>query len=283
MQKVADLHVHTNVSDSSFSPEKVVRYAKMQGLDAIAITDHDTCAAIAPAIIAAKGIDIEIIPGVELTAEMGDDEIHVLGYFIDWQDESFTKKLQELCRVRKERAKEILKRLSGQGVDLKYEDLEDIAGPDSSSLGRLHIANLLYKKGKIACVKEAFTKYIGNKSPAYVKKFKLSPKEAVDIIKDAGGVSVLAHPKTINTETKPLKDILGMLVNDGIQGIEVYHSDHNDRESSEFKKLAAEYGLLITGGSDCHGLGKKEVLLGKVKVPYELVEKLRNASGLKHE
>ena len=111
MQKVADLHVHTNVSDSSFSPEKVVRYAKMQGLDAIAITDHDTCAAIAPAIIAAKGSAIEIIPGVELTAEMGDDEIHVLGYFIDWQDSSFTKKLKELCRVRKERAKEILKRI----------------------------------------------------------------------------------------------------------------------------------------------------------------------------
>ena len=281
MQKVADLHVHTNVSDSTFSPEKVARYAKMQGLDAIAITDHDTCAAIAPAIIAAKGTGIEIIPGVELTAEMGDDEIHILGYFIDWQDDLFTKKLKELCRVRKERAKEILKRLSEQGIDLKYEDLLDIAGPDSGSLGRLHIANLLYKKGKVACVKEAFTKYIGNKSPAYVKKFKLSPKEAVDMIKDAGGVSVLAHPKTINTETMPLRDILKILVNEGIQGIEVYHSDNNDRESSEFKKLAEEYGLLITGGSDCHGLGKKDVLLGKVKVPYELVEKLRSASRLK--
>jgi predicted metal-dependent phosphoesterase TrpH len=281
MQKVADLHVHTNISDSTFSPEKVVRYAKMQGLDAIAITDHDTCAAIAPAIMAAKGVDIEIIPGVELTAEMGDDEIHVLGYFIDWQDDLFTKKLKELCRVRKERAKEILKRLNEQGIDLKYEDLEEIAGPDSSSLGRLHIANLLYKKGKVACVKEAFTKYIGNNSPAYVKKFKLSPKDAVDIIKDAGGVSVLAHPKTINTETRPLKDILKILVNEGIQGIEVYHSDNNDRESSEFKKLAGEYGLLITGGSDCHGLGKKDVLLGKVKVPYELVEKLKSASRLK--
>jgi len=281
MQKVADLHVHTNVSDSTFSPEKVVRYAKMQGLDAIAITDHDTCAAIAPAIIAAKGADIEIIPGVELTAEMGDDEIHILGYFIDWQDGLFIKKLKELCRVRKERAREILKRLNEQGIDLKYEDLLEIAGPDLYSLGRLHIANLLYKKGKVACVKEAFTKYIGNNSPAYVKKFKLSPKEAVDMIKDAGGVSVLAHPKTINTEASPLKDTLKILINDGMQGIEVYHSDNNDRESSEFKKLADEYGLLITGGSDCHGLGKKDVLLGKVKVPYELVEKLKSASRLK--
>ena len=278
MGKVADLHVHTDVSDGTFSPEKVVGYAKLQGLDAIAITDHDTCAAITPAIRLAKDMDIEIIPGVELTIDVEDDEIHILGYFIDWQNSSFIKKLEELCRVREERAKEILRRLSEQGIDLKYEDLLEIACPGTGSIGRLHIANLLYKKGKVACIREAFTKYIGNDSPAYVKKFKLSPREAADMIKAVGGVSVLAHPKTINTETKPLKDIVKMLVGEGIQGIEVYHSDHNSRESSEFKKLASEYGLLITGGSDCHGLGKKEVLLGKVKIPYELVEKLRDAA-----
>jgi predicted metal-dependent phosphoesterase TrpH len=278
MGKVADLHVHTDVSDGTFSPEKAVGYAKLQGLDAIAITDHDTCAAITPAIMIAKDMDIEIIPGVELTIDVEDDEIHILGYFIDWQDNSFIKKLEELCRAREERAKEILRRLNEQGIDLKYEDLLEIAGSRTGSVGRLHIANLLYKKGKVACIREAFTKYIGNDSPAYVKKFKLSPREAADMIKAVGGVSVLAHPKTINTETKPLKDIVKMLVGEGIQGIEVYHPDHNSRESSEFKKLASEYDLLITGGSDCHGLGKKEVLLGKVKIPYELVEKLRDAA-----
>jgi len=283
MQKIADLHVHTNISDSTFSPEKVVGLAKLAGLGGIAITDHDTCAGITPAIIAAKDMDIEIIPGVELTAEIEDDEIHMLGYFIDWQDKEFTKKLKELCRVREERAKEILKRLNEQGIDLKYEELLALAGPGIGSIGRLHIANLLYRKGKIACIRDAFTKYIGNDSPAYVKKFKLSPREASDMIKSVGGVSVLAHPKTINTENKPLKDTVEMLVDEGVQGIEVYHSDNNTRESKEFKEMAEEYGLLITGGSDCHGLGKKEVLLGKVKVPYELVEKLRSASGFKHE
>jgi len=280
MRKVADLHVHTNISDSTFSPEKVIELAKLKGLDAIAITDHDTCAAIAPAIVIAKDMYIEIIPGVELTAELDDDEIHMLGYFIDWQNETFTKKLKELCRVREERAKEILRRLNEQGIDLKYEDLLEIAGPGTGSIGRLHIANLLYKKGKVACIREAFTKYIGNDSPAYVKKFKLSPREASDMIKAVGGVSVLAHPKTINTEIRPLGDIVKMLVDEGLQGIEVYHSDHNNKDSAEFKKLASKYGLLVTGGSDCHGLGKKEVLLGKVKVPYELVEKLRAASRL---
>jgi len=277
MQKVADLHVHTNLSDSTFSPEKVVEYSKLQGLDAIAITDHDTCLAIAPALIAARDNDPEIIPGVELTAELGDDEIHILGYFIDWKDELFTKKLEEICKVREERAKEILKRLMEQGIDIQYEELLELAGP--GSIGRLHIASLLYKKGKVTSIRDAFLKYIGTKSPAYVKKFKLTPKEAVDLIKGVGGVSCLAHPKTVNTENKSLDDIVKTLVDDGIQGIEVYHSDHNKKDSAEFKKLAEKYNLLITGGSDCHGLGKKEVLLGKVKVPYELVEKIRQAAG----
>jgi len=282
MGKVADLHVHTNVSDSTFSPEKVIGLAKLEGLDAIAITDHDTCAAITPAIMMAEDMGIEVIPGVELTAEMDDDEIHILGYFIDWQDSAFIKKLEELCRVREERAKEILRRLNEQGIDLQYDDLRQIAGPGTGSIGRLHIANLLYIKGKVSSIRDAFTKYIGNDSPAYVKKFKLSPKDAVDIIKAVGGVGVIAHPKTINTEARPLKDTVKILADEGLQGIEVYHSDHNKAESSEFRKLAEEYGLLMTGGSDCHGLGKKEVLLGKVKIPYELVEKLRNASGMAH-
>lgn len=278
MNKVADLHVHTNVSDGTFSPRKVVEYAGMQGLDAIAITDHDTCAAIGPSLRAAETIGIEIIPGVELTAELDDDEIHILGYFIDWQDKQFTQRLEEFCRVREERAKEILRRLGEQGIDLKYEDLMDVAGPGPGSVGRLHIAQLLYRKGKVSSIKDAFTKYIGANLPAYVKKFKLSPKEAVDMIKSVGGVAGLAHPKTINTDNKSLKDIVGMLAAEGIQAIEVYHSDHNAGDSAEFKKIADEYGLLITGGSDCHGLGKKEVLLGKVKVPYELVEKLRQVA-----
>jgi 3',5'-nucleoside bisphosphate phosphatase len=278
MQKVADLHVHTNISDGTFSPSKAVKYAKAQGLDAIAITDHDTCDAISEATSAAKDINIEIIPGVELTAEIDGSEIHILGYFVDWQDILFIKKLKEFCKVREERAKEILKKLEKEGIDLKYEELKEVAGPGTGSMGRLHIANLLYKKGKIACVRDAFAKYIGENSPSYVKKFKLSPGEASDIIKNAGGVSVLAHPKTINTKKKSLEDILKIMIDGGIQGIEAYHSDHNKKDVSEFKKLAEKYNLLITGGSDCHGLGKKHVLLGKVKIPYELVEKLRDAS-----
>ena len=275
MQKVADLHVHTHLSDGTFSPEKVVQFSKVKGLDAIAITDHDCCDGITPAILAAKDLDLEIIPGVELTAELDEEEIHILGYFIDWEEDSFAKKLDEISKVRDERAKEILRRLRQRGVDISEKELFELSG--SGSTGRLHIARLLFKKGIISSIKDAFTKYIGDGGSCYVKKYKLSPEEAIDMIKDVGGVSVLAHPNTINIKNKSTEDIIKLLIKDGIEGIEAYHSDHNAADESQYKKLAERYNLLVTGGSDCHGFGKGEVLIGKVKVPYDLVEKIKRA------
>ncbi len=275
MQRVADLHVHTNLSDGTFSPEKVVEYSKANGLAAIAITDHDCCAGIAPAIIAAKDLDIEIIPGVELTAELENSEIHILGYFIDWQDTPFLKKLAEISRVRRRRAKEILEKLRKCKVSISEDELFELSGP--GSVGRLHIAHLLFKKGYVSSLAQAFTKYIGDTGPCYVKKFKLSPREAVEMINGVGGIPVLAHPKTIYIKYVSREDVVKGLVRDGIQGIEVYHSDHKARDQEEFKALAETYKLFITGGSDCHGLGKKEVLIGRVKIPYELVGKLKKA------
>lgn len=275
MQKVADLHVHTDLSDGTFSPQKVVEYSKAKGLDAIAITDHDCCDGITPAIIAAEDLELEVIPGIELTAELPDErEIHILGYFIDWQDESFVKTLKEIIEVRRDRAKEILKRLRKHGVDLTEEELFNLSG--HGSVGRLHIAHLLLRKGFVSSIAKAFKKYIGNGAPCYVKKFKLSPKEAAGMIKGVGGLSVLAHPMTIDSGDNSTEDIIRSLVDAGIEGIEVYHSDHNPESEKELKKLACKYNLLITGGSDCHGFGKKEVLIGKVKIPYELVEKMKD-------
>lgn len=276
MSKLADLHVHTNLSDGTFSPEKVVEYSKVKGLDAIAITDHDCVMGITPAVIAAKGIDLEIIPGVELTAELGEEEIHILGYFIDWQKNSFVKKLEEIVKVREQRAKEILTKLRKYKLEISEKELFRLSG--AGCVGRLHIAHLLVRKVYVFSISEAFKKYIGNKSPCYVKKFKLSPKEAMDMIKGVGGVAILAHPKTVNFENKTTEDILKRLIKDGIGGIEVYHSDHTAKDEDNFKALAKKYNLLVTGGSDCHGLGKKRVLIGKVKIPYEFVEEIRKAS-----
>ena len=273
MQKVADLHVHTYLSDGTFSPEKAVEYAKAKGLDAIAITDHDCCDGITPAIIAAKHLGLEVIPGVELTAELDEDEIHILGYFIDWQNERFLKNLKEISGVRDERAKEILRKLGERDVEISENELFELSGP--GCVGRLHIAHLLVKKGFVHSIPEAFRKYIGNDGPCCVKKFKLLPAKAVAMIKGVGGVAVLAHPKMTHIKDKSTEDIVKLLVEDGVEGIEVYHSDHKVKDEQKFKALAEKYNLLATGGSDCHGLGKKEVLIGKVKIPYELVEKLR--------
>ena len=273
MIKVADLHVHTYLSDGTFSPEKAVQYSKAKGLAAIAITDHDCCAGITPAIMAAKDLDMEIIPGVELTAELDEQEIHILGYFIDWQDRAFLKRLDKISKVREERAREILKKLKGHSLEISERELFDLSGP--GCVGRLHIAHLLVRRGFVSSIQEAFAKYIGNNGPCYVKKFKLLPKEAVDMIKDVGGVPVLAHPKLSYIKDRSTEDIVRALVKDGIEGIEAYRSDHNAKDEKAFTSLAEKYNLLVTGGSDCHGLGKKEVLIGSVKIPYELVEKLK--------
>ena len=273
MQRLADLHVHTHESDGTFSPEKVVEYSKAKGLHAIAITDHDCCSAITPAIIAAKDLDLEIIPGVELSAEVDEQDVHILGYFIDWQNESFLKKLEHIMYIRRERAKEILKRLRRVNVGITEKELFELS--DSGCVGRLHIAQLLFKKGYVSSIVQAFKDYIGDQSPCYVKKFKMTPKEATSMIKDVGGIPVLAHPKTINTKNKKLADVIKGFVDDGMEGIEVYHIEHTAKDVKEFEKLAAKFNLLMTGGSDCHGLGKKEILIGKVKIPYELVEKMK--------
>ena len=273
MQRLADLHVHTYESDGTFSPEKVVEYSKAKGMHAIAITDHDCCSAITPAIIAAKGLDLEIIPGVELSAEVDEQDVHILGYFIDWQNEEFLKKLEHIVHIRRERAKEILKRLQRVNVRIAEKELFELS--DTGCVGRLHIAQLLFKKGYVSSIGQAFKDYIGDQSPCYVKKFKMTPKEAASMIKDVGGIPVLAHPKTINTKNKKLADVVKAFVDDGMEGIEVYHIEHTAKDVKELEKLAAKLNLLMTGGSDCHGLGKKEILIGKVKIPYELVEKMK--------
>lgn len=275
MQKVADLHVHTHLSDGTFTPEKVVEYAKAKGLSAIAITDHDCCSGITPAILVAEDLDVEIVPGVELTAEADDAEIHILGYFIDWQNNSFIRKLDEISRVREERAREILKKLRKHSVDISDDELFEWSGP--GCVGRLHIAHLLFKKGYTSSIGEAFARYIGNGGSCYVRKFKLTPEEAVDIIKKVGGISVVAHPKTIAIQDKSTEDIIASLVKAGVRGIEVYHPDHSCGDEEGFKSLAKKHNLLITGGSDCHGFGKKEILIGKVRIPYELVENLKKS------
>ena len=269
---VADLHVHTYLSDGTFSPQQVLETAHKLGLSCIAITDHDSIDGIGPTMELAPSYNIEVIPGVELTAEANDDEIHIIGYFIDWKNEEFQAKLKLICQARVDRIKEMIVKLAKFGIEIDAEEVFEFAGP--GSVGRPHLAQVMYQKGYVRSTNEAFQKYIRNHGPCYVKKYTLSPKEAIEMIKSIGGIPILAHPHLLKMD-----ELIPGFIEDGLRGIEVYRSDHPDSATIHYEKFAKRYGLLITGGSDCHGLGKGEVLMGKVKLPYKYVFELKRAAS----
>ncbi len=265
----ADLHVHTKASDSTFSVEEILELAKSCGLKAVGITDHDTVEAIDLALAAAPNYGVEIIPGVELSAEENNYDIHILGYFMDWKNKEFKQKLDELRANRLIRAKLILEKLSTVNVNLKIEEVLSLT-ESYTAVGRLHIARAMKKAGFVNDVPEAFRRYIGQDGPAYVKKQFLSPKEASDLIKNAGGISVLAHPGVLNNY-----ELVESVIKAGIMGIEVYHNEHSGTTVEKLKALTTKYNLLITGGSDDHGAGKSKILLGSILIPYSYVEKMK--------
>jgi len=269
--KYADLHVHTSYSDSTFSPEEVISYAKEKALSCIAICDHDSIEGIEPCIKLGAEAGIEVIPSIEMTAEKVDAEIHLLGYFIDWKDEPFRKKLKEIQAARTERVYRIVEKLKLFDIDVDPEDIFRIGG--KGTVGRLHIAQAMLNTGKIRTMREAFDKYIGFGKPCYVAYTKLSPKDAVELILRVGGVPVLAHPDIMGHD-----EYIDELIGFGLKGLEVYHTDHKPHISKRYEAMADKKGLLMTGGSDCHGMGKGRILIGSVRVPYELVEKLREES-----
>lgn len=271
MERLADLHVHTYLSDGTFSPKEVVERAKDIGLSCIAITDHDCVDGVELALEVGKKIGIEIIPGVELTVEEKNAEVHILGFFINYKDEPFLKLLKTIRQSRIERTYQMIEKLKKYNVLIDSKEVFKISGP--GSVGRLHVAFVLEKHGYVSSVREAFRRYIGDKAPCYVKHFEISAKDAIAEIKRIGGVAVFAHPYVMGEDR-----FIPQFVKYGLNGIEAYHSDHPTSASKCYVELAKRYKLLITGGSDCHGLGKGEILMGKVKVPYELVEELKRCA-----
>ncbi|MFN3966479.1 MAG: PHP domain-containing protein [Endomicrobiia bacterium] len=271
-----DLHIHTNFSDGSFSPEEVVRYAQEAGLSGIAITDHDITDGILPAIKEGVKRGIEVIPGVELSVELknsSEGEMHILGYFINWEDVQFQEKLKLFRTTRERRAIYILEKLSQIGIKLNEEKLLNLGG--RGSIGRLHIARLLLEEGYINDIREAFQKYLGFGKPAYVPKFRLKPEDAIRMIKKIGGVPVLAHPFYGNYGSR---NIISGLVKFGLKGIESWHSKHPQKAKELFMNIAKEFNLVVTGGSDCHGpIGNEPPLIGTQKVPYEVLLNLKQA------
>jgi len=262
--KFADLHIHTQASDGWLLPEGAVEEANRAGLAAISIADHDSVNGIEAAIWAGKKYGVEVIPGVELSSEFEGQELHILGYFIDWHDRQFQDELLTIQEARVGRAKRILERLRDLNINISYNTIIVIAG---GAVGRTHIAQAMLDRNYVRTVQEAFEKYLGISRPAYVGKYPLSPAEAIRMIQRVGGISALAHPVFARTD-----EVLPELVDKGLQAIEAYHSRHDVAATRHFEELAKKYDLLIVGGSDAHG---REVPVGAVRIPYEFVEKLR--------
>ncbi len=265
-----DLHIHTSASDGKFSPEDIVHRSAELGLTIIALCDHDSVDGIVPALEAARGFSqIRVIPSVEVSTYAPDSEVHLLGYFIDYTDPELKATLVSLRSSRRERAKRIIAKLEGLDVHIDWGRVQEIAG--SGSIGRPHIAQAMLEKGYITSFKEAFTKYIGFKGPAYIERQKITPAEAVALITRAGGLPVLAHPLTVNNPEM----LIAKLKTAGLVGLEVNYNGYTENERDSLAQLAKKYDLIATGGSDYHGLDDSaETMIGGIYVPQESAEQL---------
>ncbi|MDI6604840.1 MAG: PHP domain-containing protein [Thermoanaerobacteraceae bacterium] len=266
----ADLHIHSTASDGTNSPSEIVKLAKEKGLNTISLTDHDTVDGIEEALKKANELNIEIIPGIELNSNDGEQEVHMLGYFINYKDNKLKSRLKKIIDSRIVRANTIIEKLNNLNISITMKDVLEFA--NEKFIGRPHIARAMIKKNYVKTVKEAFEKYIGEGGPAYVPRtYRLYPQDSIKYIIEAGGIPVLAHPVLLKD-----KNIISNLMNNGLKGIEVYHSKQSSEESKYYYKFALENNLVITGGSDFHGIevdGKD--LLGTIKLDYKYVELLK--------
>jgi len=262
-----DLHLHSTASDGEFSPSELVAMALERNLLAIAITDHDTTEGIDEALDAARGTELEVIPGVEISSDVPHEEVHLLGYYIDHHDPTLEKKLCAFRQTRLHRAREMLAKLAALGFPLQWEIVAELAG--GGSVGRPHIAQAMVKMGYVASTDEAFSLYLGRNGPAYVERYKLSPLEAVSLITEARGLAVLAHPLKVT-------HFVHSLMEQGLVGLEVYYNGYSAEDIRKLARLARKFDLIPTGGSDFHGPGVLDTVeMGGIWVPVELVERLR--------
>ncbi len=263
-----DLHCHTTASDGTFTPRELVEEAARRGLLAIAVTDHDSIDGSDQALARGSQIGVEIVPGLELSTDVDKGEVHILGYFIDCEDSALLSLLKSQRASRRERVQKMLDRLSDLGIQLTMDDVQRFAG--DGPLGRPHVARALIHAGKVGSWEEAFVRYIGRHAPAYVRRSRLSPHDAVRAILAAGGVPVMAHPGLSGQD-----GMIPSLVDAGLAGIEAVYPDHSEQEQARYMEMARQYGLVVTAGSDCHGpKSSSGVRLGLATCDYGVVRAL---------
>jgi predicted metal-dependent phosphoesterase TrpH len=270
-----DLHLHTLASDGRLTPTELIQLVVKQGLQTISITDHDSTEGLAEAYEVAKEFPhLRIIPGIEMSADLPGNEVHVLGYFLDYHDVEFQAKLTEFRKGRVGRAQIMVEKLDALGMHVEWERVQHFAG--DGSVGRPHIALALVEAGFFKEPKEAFEEYLGNDGLAYYDRPKLNPIESVEMIKRVGGVPVLAHPTFMNDMESGITDLKKV----GLVGMEVYYAQYDDDTVRHLARLAKEYDLIPCGGSDYHGLGNTgEPLPGTLGPPEETIRLLEDAAA----
>ncbi|MBI4325167.1 MAG: PHP domain-containing protein [Chloroflexi bacterium] len=264
----ADLHLHTHFSDGTYSPEQLTAEARRFGFRAVALTDHDSVEGCPRMAAACEQAGIEFIPAAELTAELNGHELHLLGYFVDIHNQRLLKEIGKFQAVRQDRIREMVARLNQLNIPLQAEAVFAIA--NCSSPGRPHVGRALVQAGLCVNLDEAFDRFLKKNRPAWVPKFKISAWDAIELIHHARGLAVLAHPGLNRTD-----DVIPELVSAGLDGLECFHSKHSSSTCERYMDLAEQHDLLVTGGSDCHGLNKGKPLIGTIKLPYEYVRRLK--------
>ncbi len=278
MNAFVDLHAHSTASDGTLAPADVVRLAKEAGVVGLALTDHDTIAGLAEASAEASHLGLTFVPGIEISARPPTENgtLHILGYCIDPQNAVLTEMTRQLIDARDNRNPRIIARLRELGIDITME--ETLAQAQGGVLGRPHIAALLVKKGAVKTIKQAFDEYLGQGGKAYFDKERLAPRDAIGRIRQAGGLPVVAHPIQLRTSNdSQLQQVIKDLVDLGLAGIEVIHSDHGPVDIEKYTALADRYNLLKTGGSDFHGTNKKDINLGIAngrRIPRQWMDEL---------
>ena len=264
----ADLHLHTHFSDGTYTPEELVAQGQRHGLAVLALTDHDTVEGCAPMAAACKLAGMEFIPGTELTAEEGGNELHILSYFLDTENVKLLTEIAKFQAVRQNRIREMVARLNAHQIPLRAEAVFELA--NCRSPGRPHVARAMVQGGHCATPDEAFQRFLRKDRPAWVPKFKVSAAHAIELIHQAGGVAVMAHPGLNRTD-----EVIPALAAAGLDGLECFHTKHSTSTTRRYLEVAEQHRLLVTGGSDCHGLSKGKPLIGTIKLPYEYVAKLK--------
>jgi predicted metal-dependent phosphoesterase TrpH len=275
-RRYVDLHIHTIHSDGSSTVSEVLEAAARKGLSAVSITDHDCIDAYPSAIEIGARMGIEVIPGVELSSEIGNADLHILGYYIDYTSPSLNKMLREMKDARYSRARKMVENLNRQGIDLRFETVLSMAGV--GAIGRPHIAAAMLKEELVYSFREAFEKYLGYGLPVYVEKYKMRPQEVFDLIKQAGGIPVLAHPGVTKID-----DRIPDFIEDGALGVESFHTEHTAAQQQHYMKIARKYGLAVTGGSDFHNASHNKSEIGIPRVPYSTVKSLKEKKGMAAE